>query len=168
MASTCDALDESVTDMDLDSQEREHKPDPSVGHDPPLGEKATSVLSADIRATSENLHIGSSGPDSSVEADIGKISGVNDSIKPILRMLAGSTSCTPDLGKHIFKQVLERRKEQARDSLASMISSLSAKCAAFKEDLQAGIIDGRNIEVSFDNFPYYLRWESLLVYHAAY
>eukprot|EP00268_Persea_americana_P067932 TRINITY_DN93_c0_g1_i5.p1 TRINITY_DN93_c0_g1~~TRINITY_DN93_c0_g1_i5.p1 ORF type:complete len:1065 (-),score=280.19 TRINITY_DN93_c0_g1_i5:582-3428(-) len=142
--------------MDLDSREREHKPDPNIGHDPPLGEKGTIALSADIGATSGNLHIGNTGPDSSMEADIAKISGVNDSIRPILRMPAGSTSCTPDLGKHFFKfkQVLQRRKEQA--SLATMISSLSAKCVAFKEEMQAGIIDGRNIEVSFDNFPYYL------------
>eukprot|EP00268_Persea_americana_P067934 TRINITY_DN93_c0_g1_i8.p1 TRINITY_DN93_c0_g1~~TRINITY_DN93_c0_g1_i8.p1 ORF type:complete len:1266 (-),score=328.74 TRINITY_DN93_c0_g1_i8:375-4172(-) len=156
IASSCDASDESVTDMDLDSREREHKPDPNIGHDPPLGEKGTIALSADIGATSGNLHIGNTGPDSSMEADIAKISGVNDSIRPILRMPAGSTSCTPDLGKHFFKfkQVLQRRKEQA--SLATMISSLSAKCVAFKEEMQAGIIDGRNIEVSFDNFPYYL------------
>lgn len=165
IASSCDASDESVTDMDLDSREREHKPDPSIGHDPPLGDKGTIALSADIGATSGNLHIGNTGLDSSMEADIAKISGVNDSIRPILRMPAGSASCTPDLGKQFkLKQEQQRRKEQARDSLATMIS----RCVAFKEEMQAGIIDGRNIEVSFDNFPYYLRWESNLVYHTAY
>ncbi|RWR74546.1 Forkhead-associated FHA domain-containing protein [Cinnamomum micranthum f. kanehirae] len=157
IASACDVLDEFVTDMDLDSQEIKHKSDPTGGRENPTAEKATVPFSADIGATSENLHLDSTGPDSSVEADIVKISGVNDSIRPIFRMLAGSTSCDPDVGKNILKQVSEGRKEAKRDSLvATMISGLSAKCVALKEELQAGILDGRGIDVSFDNFPYYL------------
>eukprot|EP00268_Persea_americana_P067935 TRINITY_DN93_c0_g1_i9.p1 TRINITY_DN93_c0_g1~~TRINITY_DN93_c0_g1_i9.p1 ORF type:complete len:1066 (-),score=263.43 TRINITY_DN93_c0_g1_i9:375-3227(-) len=143
--------------MDLDSQEIKHKSDPTGGRDIPTAEKGTVPFSADIGATSEKLHLNSTGPDSSVEADIVKISGVNDSIRPIFRMLAGSASCDPDVGKNIFKQVSEGRKEAKRDSLVStMISGQSAKCAALKEELQAGILDGRGIDVSFDNFPYYL------------
>ncbi|GAB2289401.1 hypothetical protein Dimus_023711 [Dionaea muscipula] len=35
-------------------------------------------------------------------------------------------------------------------------SGTSLRCAAFKEDIHAGILDGKVIEVSFDDFPYYL------------
>ncbi|KAM3374567.1 hypothetical protein P3S68_013281 [Capsicum galapagoense] len=36
-------------------------------------------------------------------------------------------------------------------------SEMSSKSAAVMEKLYAAIIDGQNIEVSFDEFPYYLR-----------
>ena len=36
------------------------------------------------------------------------------------------------------------------------MSVISAKCQALKEDLRRGIIDGKEISVSFDDFPYYL------------
>ncbi|KAM3307744.1 hypothetical protein P3S67_009488 [Capsicum chacoense] len=36
-------------------------------------------------------------------------------------------------------------------------SEMSSKSAAVMEKLYAAIIDGQNIEVSFDDFPYYLR-----------
>ncbi|XVF11543.1 hypothetical protein REPUB_Repub08aG0037000 [Reevesia pubescens] len=52
--------------------------------------------------------------------------------------------------------VLDERNEWARDSQPAMLSSVSVRCAVFKEDIHAGILDGRNLEVSFDNFPYYL------------
>ncbi|XP_077228200.1 uncharacterized protein LOC143861157 isoform X2 [Tasmannia lanceolata] len=150
-----DVSDGCIEAMDLDGQERKCGSDPSPVSDEPLGEKAAAVLSTDVGATGEDLHLDSAIPDSTVEADIVKISGVNDSLRPFLRMLAGSTSCDLDLGKTIIKQVLEERKELTKDS-QSTTSGMSAKCAAFKEELQAGILDGRDIQVSFDKFPYYL------------
>ncbi|XVE54501.1 hypothetical protein DITRI_Ditri03aG0086800 [Diplodiscus trichospermus] len=52
--------------------------------------------------------------------------------------------------------VLDERNERARDSQPASTSSISLRCAVFKEDIHAGVLDGRNLEVSFDNFPYYL------------
>ncbi|KAI8543958.1 hypothetical protein RHMOL_Rhmol08G0257700 [Rhododendron molle] len=52
--------------------------------------------------------------------------------------------------------VFEERNEWARDSLPASTSGMSLRCAAFKEDIHAGIIDGKEIEVSFEDFPYYL------------
>ncbi|KAE8688936.1 elongation factor 1-delta-like [Hibiscus syriacus] len=52
--------------------------------------------------------------------------------------------------------VLDGRNEWMKDSQPAMLSSISLRCAVFKEDIYAGILDGRNLEVSFDNFPYYL------------
>ncbi|KAF5730943.1 hypothetical protein HS088_TW19G00545 [Tripterygium wilfordii] len=45
--------------------------------------------------------------------------------------------------------VLEERNEWMREST-------SLRCAVFREDVLAGIVDGGNIQVSFDEFPYYL------------
>ncbi|XP_059644687.1 uncharacterized protein LOC132286377 isoform X2 [Cornus florida] len=52
--------------------------------------------------------------------------------------------------------VFEERNEWTRDSLPASTSGMSLRCAVFKEDIHAGILDGRDIEVSFDDFPYYL------------
>ncbi|XP_015579764.1 uncharacterized protein LOC8266316 isoform X2 [Ricinus communis] len=52
--------------------------------------------------------------------------------------------------------VLEERNEWTRDSQLASTSGMSLRCAVFKEDIRAGILDGKNIEVSFDSFPYYL------------
>lgn len=54
------------------------------------------------------------------------------------------------------KQAFDKRLEPMRSSQPTLISSTSQQCAAFKEDTRAGILDGRNLEVSFDSFPYYL------------
>lgn len=61
--------------------------------------------------------------------------------------------------KSFYKQVFEERNEWTRDSLPASTSGMSLRCAAFKEDIHAGIIDGKEIEVSFEDFPYYLRYE---------
>ncbi|KAA8540688.1 hypothetical protein F0562_024393 [Nyssa sinensis] len=53
-------------------------------------------------------------------------------------------------------EVFEERNEWTRDSLLASTSCISLRCASFREDICAGILDGRDIEVSFDNFPYYL------------
>ncbi|XP_021690124.1 uncharacterized protein LOC110671835 isoform X2 [Hevea brasiliensis] len=52
--------------------------------------------------------------------------------------------------------VLEERNEWTRDSQLASTSGMSLRCAVLKEDICAGILDGKNMEVSFDNFPYYL------------
>ncbi|XP_004500647.1 uncharacterized protein [Cicer arietinum] len=54
-----------------------------------------------------------------------------------------------------FSGVLEERNG-AGDTQAASTSGTSVRCAVFKEDVHAAILDGKEIEVSFDNFPYYL------------
>lgn len=51
--------------------------------------------------------------------------------------------------------ILDER-EWTRDSMPASTSGMSLRCAVFREEIHAGIIDGRDIEVSFDDFPYYL------------
>ncbi|XP_021821405.1 uncharacterized protein LOC110762964 isoform X3 [Prunus avium] len=53
-------------------------------------------------------------------------------------------------------EVLEERNEWTRDSQSASTSGMSLRCAVFKEGIHAGILDGKSIDVSFDNFPYYL------------
>ncbi|XP_017973280.1 PREDICTED: uncharacterized protein LOC18605086 isoform X1 [Theobroma cacao] len=114
-----------------------------------------SDKAAEVGALNKNLPLDCN-HDSSIEAGNVKLSGVNDLLRPFLRMFAPSTSCNLKLSKSICKQVLDERNEWARDSQPASTSSMSLRCAVFKEDIHAGILDGRNLEVSFDNFPYYL------------
>ncbi|KAH7528235.1 hypothetical protein FEM48_Zijuj05G0051000 [Ziziphus jujuba var. spinosa] len=94
--------------------------------------------------------------DSGTEAGNVKLSGMTDLLRPLLRMLAGSPTCKLKLSKGICKQVLEERNEWMTDSQQASTSGMSLRCAVFKEDIHAGILDGKNLDVSFDNFPYYL------------
>uniref|UniRef100_A0A2C9UJ69 AAA+ ATPase domain-containing protein n=1 Tax=Manihot esculenta TaxID=3983 RepID=A0A2C9UJ69_MANES len=116
---------------------------------------AGSDKAADVGAVGKNLPHDRN-QDSGTEAGNVKLSGVNDLIRPFFRMLARSTSCKQKLSKSICKQVLEERNEWARDSQLASTSGMSLRCAVFKEDIRAGILDGKKIEVSFDDFPYYL------------
>ncbi|OAY47942.1 uncharacterized protein LOC110616864 isoform X4 [Manihot esculenta] len=61
-----------------------------------------------------------------------------------------------DLNQNSGKEVLEERNEWTKDSRLASTSGMTLRCAVFKEDIHAGILDGKNIEVSFDDFPYYL------------
>ncbi|KAI5408047.1 hypothetical protein KIW84_054045, partial [Lathyrus oleraceus] len=51
--------------------------------------------------------------------------------------------------------VLEERNG-VEDTQAASISGTSVRSAVFKEDAHAAILDGKELEVSFDSFPYYL------------
>lgn len=102
----------------------------------------------------ENLNL-DNGPLDSVDAEIGKISGVAQELRPLLRVLAGSSEF--DLSGSISKILEERRgiRELFRDLDPPILTSTRRQ--AFKDALQQGVLDSKNIEVSFENFPYYLR-----------
>lgn len=111
---------------------------------------------ADAGASEKNSPMDCDLEDAGTETGNVKISGVNDLLRPFFRILAGS-SCKVKLSKSYCKQVLEE-KNGARETQAPSTSGTSVRCAVFKEDVHAAILDGREIEVSFDNFPYYLRY----------
>ncbi|KAF5932915.1 hypothetical protein HYC85_029086 [Camellia sinensis] len=58
--------------------------------------------------------------------------------------------------------VFEERSEWTKDSLPASASGISLRRAVLKEDIHMGILDGKNMEVSFDSFPYYLSNEELI------
>ncbi|ESW27532.1 hypothetical protein PHAVU_003G210300 [Phaseolus vulgaris] len=67
--------------------------------------------------------------------------------------------CNPDAGAEAgnvkLSGVLEE-KNGTLDMQAASTLGTSVRCAVFKEDVHAAILDGKEIDVSFDNFPYYL------------
>ncbi|XP_023542558.1 uncharacterized protein LOC111802436 isoform X1 [Cucurbita pepo subsp. pepo] len=131
--------------MELDIDALEANSNPEVRND----------KAVDSSTTNRNLVPGSN-PDAVIEAGNVKLSGVNDLIGPLFRMLAQSTSCKLKLSKSICKQVMEERNQWIGELQPASTSGMSLRCAAFKEDVHAGIVDGRDLEVSFENFPYYL------------
>jgi len=112
---------------------------------------------ADAEASNKNTPMDCDPEDAGAEPGNVKYSGVNDLLRPFFRILAGSTTCKLKLSKSICKQVLEERNG-AEDTQAASTSGTSVRCAVFKEDAHAAILDGKEQEVSFDNFPYYLRY----------
>ncbi|KAI3827243.1 hypothetical protein L1987_01315 [Smallanthus sonchifolius] len=54
-------------------------------------------------------------------------------------------------------KTLETR-ERNKDSQPASAPGMPARSVMLKEEILAGIIDGREVHVSFGEFPYYLRW----------
>nr|XP_043640008.1 uncharacterized protein LOC122611104 [Erigeron canadensis] len=80
----------------------------------------------------------------------------NDSASEI-----GATSKITTLGSNPDPSIIEtgsalETKEWTRDPLPSSTPAMPVRSAMLKEEVLAGIIDGREVEVSFDDFPYYL------------
>ncbi|XP_020206298.1 uncharacterized protein LOC109791412 isoform X1 [Cajanus cajan] len=119
-------------------------------------ESAPNVRSdkaADVQTSDKNSTIDCD-PEAGAEAGNVKLSGVNDFLRPFFRILA-QPSCKLKLSKSICKQVLEERNGTLDMQAASTLGT-SVRCAVFKEDVHAAILDGKEIDVSFDTFPYYL------------
>jgi len=93
------------------------------------------------------------GPDTHLGAEIGKIATYK--IRPVLRMITGSTISEFDLTGDLFK-ALEDQRDLIRDLNAST-SVPPSRCQAFKDGMKQGIINPSHIDVTFENFPYYLR-----------
>ncbi|KAM7501228.1 hypothetical protein LguiB_000132 [Lonicera macranthoides] len=118
-----------------------------------LSEKAV-VPSSDNG--NENLNGNTVGLDASVDADIRKASEATHELRPLLRILAGSSASDFDLSGSISKILDERREIRELIKDFDPPISISTKRQAFKESLQQGVISSNDIEVSFENFPYYL------------
>lgn len=108
-------------------------------------------------AVAKSLPHDSNNQDSGVEAGNVNTSGLNHLIRPSLRVFTHLNSCKLKLSKSMYKQALEEINGWARDSQSASTSGVSLRSAVVKQEIQAEILDGRNLEVSFDNFPYYLR-----------
>jgi hypothetical protein len=93
------------------------------------------------------------GPDAHLGAEIGKIA--TSKIRPVLRMITGSTISEFDLTGDLFK-ALEDQRDLIRDLNASA-SVPPSRCQAFKDAMKQAIISPSDIDVTFENFPYYLR-----------
>ncbi|KAG8388088.1 hypothetical protein BUALT_Bualt02G0088800 [Buddleja alternifolia] len=67
--------------------------------------------------------------------------------------LDGNIESVLEATKHLCKQ---EEREWVRDPIPASLSGMCTRNSAFREDILAAILDGRHLEVSFDNFPYYL------------
>jgi hypothetical protein len=92
-------------------------------------------------------------PDAHLGAEIGKIATYK--IRPVLRMITGSTISEFDLTGDLFK-ALEDQRDLIRDLNASA-SVPPSRCQAFKDGMKQGIINPSDIDVTFEDFPYYVR-----------
>jgi hypothetical protein len=91
--------------------------------------------------------------DSHLGAEIGKTATYK--IRPVLRMITGSTISEFDLTGDLFK-ALEDQRDLIRDLNASA-SVPPSRCQAFKDGMKQGIINPSDIDVTFEDFPYYVR-----------
>ncbi|KAL0371434.1 UNVERIFIED_CONTAM: Spastin [Sesamum angustifolium] len=98
-------------------------------------------------ATNENLN---------VDAESGKILAENNDLRPFLQILAGSVAPALDISGSISRILDEHRaiRDLGKDSHPTI--SISSRRQAFKDGLRQGLLQCKNIEVSFENFPYYL------------
>ncbi|KAH0634992.1 uncharacterized protein LOC125870266 isoform X1 [Solanum stenotomum] len=127
-------------DLDTDMK------DASDGNDEPgvLVDEKNDVISPGIE--NGNLNLDNVVLDS-VDAEIGKV-------QPLLQVLAGSSEF--DLSGSISKIFEEQRnfRELLKD-IDPPISALTRR-QTFKNALQQGVVDFNTIDVTFENFPYYL------------
>ncbi|CAH9054694.1 unnamed protein product [Cuscuta epithymum] len=57
---------------------------------------------------------------------------------------------------HVERRVGDASAVVEERDLTASTSGMSIRCAIFREDIQKDILDGREMDVSFDKFPYYL------------
>ncbi|KAL6564201.1 hypothetical protein OROMI_015651 [Orobanche minor] len=90
------------------------------------------------------------------DSEIGKNPAENNDFKPFLKILAGSTPTTLEMSGSVSRILDEHRaiRNQRKDSGPPI--SISARRQAFKDTLRQGLLHSKNIEVSFEKFPYFL------------
>lgn len=149
LPSVCEVSDNGIVDADT-----KDAVDQNEGTGVSLSEKNVSSGNA----ANKNISIDSTGLDTSVGADIGKIPGDTHELRPLfLRMLAGST--TPELGLSCsISKILDEQKE-FREGLKVTDAPvlMSQRRQAYKDGLQQRVLKPENLEVSLESFPYYLR-----------
>lgn len=140
-----------VSNNDVDDTEMKDSPDDNDR--PGTGEK-TSVPSPN--ACNDNLNIDPVRVEP-VDPEVGKLEASAHEIRPLLKALAGSAASEFDFSGSISKILDDQReiRELLKDFDTPVLTSTRRQ--AFKDVLHQGLLDPGNIDVSFENFPYYLR-----------
>lgn len=156
----CEVSDNHIVDADL-----KDAADQNDGTSASVNEKAVASTNAD----NENINFNSSGHDDALDAEIEKVPETTPELRPLLRMLSGTSAPEFDLSNSISK-ILDQQKvlrDGPKDMDGTML--MSKRRQSFKEGLQQRILRSENIEVSIESFPYYLRcklyldfWHALL------
>lgn len=93
-----------------------------------------------------------------VDAETGNVPGGTHELRPLLQMLAGTSA-----SEYLLKLLEEQRESKKLVEDINNPTSLSARRQAYKDSLKQRILDPNMIEVSFDEFPYYLRCNFLMI-----
>lgn len=156
----CEVSESCTPDIDINCHVRNGTTEHNVVAGVPAGDKA-AVLSADLTANNA-FHVNPVGLDPRLDTEAGKISRANYEMRPFLRMIAGSSASELDLSGNVYK-IFEDQRELLKD-LESQAALPSTRCQAFKDGLRQGILNASDIQVSFDSFPYYLRFVLVLLF----
>lgn len=149
LLSPCKVSDNCNVEADMDSADR------CVGSDASSAEKA-SVLSM----TNKNINHNRTSLEASVDADIKQVPGETHRITQGSPMLAGSATPELDLTGSISK-ILDLQQE-VRESKGISPILLLRRLQLYKDGLRKRVLKSREIDVSFESFPYYLRCRFLV------
>ncbi|KAG8389476.1 hypothetical protein BUALT_Bualt02G0233300 [Buddleja alternifolia] len=138
LPSACEVLDNPVEDAEM-------KDAPNHNDGATASVEKTDVASPTV--ANKNLNF---------DAESGKIAAENDDLRPFLHILTRTTTPEFDISGRISKILDERRPIRDKRKDTDPPISISSRRQAFKEGLRQGLIDSKNIEISFENFPYYL------------
>ncbi|KAK8981021.1 hypothetical protein V6N11_059710 [Hibiscus sabdariffa] len=149
--SGCNMSDDCVPEVDMKDSAGDSDSDPAAA-----SSKLKNVAPPpDV--TNESPNLDTLGLDDSMDADNMKIPGSGYPLRPLLRILAGTTSTDFDFTGSIAK-ILDGKRE-IRKKLKEFeppTASISTKRQAFKDSLQESILNPDNIDVLFEKFPYFL------------
>ncbi|XWS46676.1 hypothetical protein CRYUN_Cryun14cG0088200 [Craigia yunnanensis] len=149
LPSGCDMSDEGVPEVNMK--------DGASNTDPATASSREKIVAPPPGSANETPNLDRLGLDDSMDADNTKIPGTAYPLRPLLRILAGTSSTDFDFSGSIAKILDEQR--EIREMLKEFeppMALISTKRQAFKDSLQEGILNPDNIDVSFENFPYYL------------
>ncbi|KZV33773.1 hypothetical protein F511_09444 [Dorcoceras hygrometricum] len=138
LPSACEELDNRVEDAEMkDTSDQED--------DIPISILAKTLTPSPV--TNEN---------SNVDAESGKVVAENNDLRPFLQVLAASTSPEFDINRSVSRILDEHRAFRDPRKESDGPVSISLRHQAFKDGLQQGLLDCKNSDISFENFPYYL------------
>uniref|UniRef100_A0A6N2N5A4 FHA domain-containing protein n=1 Tax=Salix viminalis TaxID=40686 RepID=A0A6N2N5A4_SALVM len=141
LPSHCEVSEDCIPDVEMK--------DGTSNNDPSDVNPSEKVIVPSSNATNENANADSMRMGACTNAVIGKIPNSTYELKPLLRMLAGSSS-------EFDKIFDERARREILKDLDPPSVLISTRRQLFKDSLQKGILNPEEIDVSFDNFPYYL------------
>ncbi|MBA0736500.1 hypothetical protein Gogos_010049 [Gossypium gossypioides] len=148
LPSGCEVSDDCVPEVDMK--------DSASNTDPATASSREKTVPSVPDTANGNPNLDRLGLDDSMDADNTKIPGAGYSLRPLLHILAG-TSTDFDFSGSIAKILDEQR--EIREMLKEFeppSGLVSTKRQAFKDSLQDSILNPDNIDLSFENFPYYL------------
>lgn len=139
--------------LNNDVDRTEIKDSPNLSGRSGVGDK---VSAPSPNAQSENLNLDTVEMDS-VDPEVGKEGASGHELRPVLRVVSSGSAHEFDLSGSISR-ILDHPRD-FRELLKNFDNPIlnSTRKQVLKDIFQQGLLDPCSIEVSFENFPYYLR-----------